>query len=82
MQRADIVDPGERAAACTNGKHLNAGKADRVAEFNSPILGDAGFSPLDQRYVATRTTHIQANRILVTTQHSDMAAGDSTGGNA
>ena len=82
VQRAGVVDPGERAAARADGQHLDAGEADRIAELDVPVLGDARFTAEDQRDVAARAAHVEADGVLVAAKHGDVAACDGAGGDA
>ena len=81
-QRPALVDPGERAAAGADRQHLDAGKADRVAELDVPVFGDARLAFPRQRHVATGAAHVEADRIREAALQGDVAAGDRPGGDA
>src|SRR5439155_23997881 len=78
-QGAGRVGPGQRSAAGADGEDLDGRKADRIAELDVPILGDARLSFIGQRDVGRGAAHVEADRIGKTTEAGDVAAGDGAG---
>ena len=75
-QRSAFVPPGQRPATGPDGKHFDAGKADRIAVFDIPILGDCGFTLIGQRNIGAGPSHVEPDGVFVTAQIADKATCD------
>ena len=76
VQRAGLVDPGERAATGADRQHLDGREADRVAVLDVPLLRRAQLAVVDERDVGRGAAHVEPDGVPEAARRRDVASGD------
>jgi hypothetical protein len=87
MQLAEIVDPGDRAAAIADLDQVDHRHHDRIAGRDAvaldPVIGlDLHLAVLDQRALRRRAADVERNDVLLADQLAELGCAPESGGRA